>query len=110
MADSQVQRRAENEAHFRDANERINDTARRLDLDARLPFSCECARTTCTEIVRMTPDEYEHVRASPRRFAYAVGHEEGIPESSAIERKDGYVIVEKDGEAGDLVEESDPRS
>ena len=55
----------------------------------------------------MTPAEYEHMRASPRRFAYAVGHEEGIPESLAIERNDGYVIVEKDGEAGDLVEESD---
>ena len=107
MADSQVQRRVENEARFRDANERINDTARRFDLDAPLPFLCECARTTCTEIVRLTPAEYEHVRASLRRFTYAVGHDEGILESCANERSDGFVIVEKEGEAGDLATESD---
>lgn len=110
MTDTQTQRRVENEARFRDANERIRDTARRLDLDAPLPFLCECERRSCTEIVRMTLPEYEHVRASARRFLYAPDHDEGIRDSLAVEHKDGYTIVEKQGEAGELAEEIDPRA
>jgi hypothetical protein len=110
VPDSKVQRRVENEARFRDANERVSDTARRLDLDAPLPFLCECERPTCMELVHLTPGEYEHVREFPRRFLYAPGHDEGIGHSHVVEEHAGYAIVEKDGKAGDLAEKSDPRS
>ena len=44
-----------------------------------------------------------------RRFVVAPGHE--LPEVEAVvDRRDGYVVVEKGGEAGEFAEKLDPRS
>ena len=49
---------AENEATFRDANERIREAERELDppLD-RVPYICECDDMGCREVVRLTAAE-----------------------------------------------------
>lgn len=82
---------------FRDANERIREAADEYDHQLeRIPFLCECPVETCAELVRMTIEEYEAVRADSRHFMTAVGHEAAErPVGEVIGRRDGYVVVEK---------------
>jgi len=40
--ESAVERKAENEAIFRDANERIRAVRGELAIDGKTPFFCEC--------------------------------------------------------------------
>ena len=104
-----AQRVAENQARFREANEKISTVSKRVDLE-RIPFVCECADPGCREILRLSRDEYEAVRADGRRFFNAAGHEDASSSwGVVVERCDGYVVVEKIGEAGDIAEASDPR-
>jgi hypothetical protein len=102
-----VERRARNEAIFRDANERIRDAHRELGAPvARVPFLCECPDEHCRHIVRLAPEAYEEVRANPERFVVAPGHEEDAAE---VDAGDGYVVIEKSGAEAALVRELDPR-
>jgi hypothetical protein len=48
------------------------------------------------------PDEYETARKNERRFLVVDEHSGG---AAVISRHDGFVIVEKDGREGELVEE-----
>lgn len=108
-----AERVARNDAAFRDANEQINDVARsleRADGDL-LPFLCECADVTCTEILKLTSVEYEAVRRDPTHFLNAHGHvRSGRPWARVVEEFDRYAVVEKVGEAAEIVEELDPRT
>lgn len=103
---------ARNDATFRDANERVNDFAAGLDAydDTPIPFLCECADLRCTEIVRLTPDEYESVRRDPTRFATVPGHEGDDEATTVVDENDRYAVVEKLGIAAEVAVELDPRS
>jgi len=103
------ERRAENEARLRDANERIRRTAARLELDSPIPFLCECTWPGCMTVVHLTPAEYEHVRSHGAWFVHANGHESG-PEGTTVETHPGYLIVEKRGDAEAIALETDPRA
>jgi hypothetical protein len=95
---------ARNNATFRDANDEIETAAvdQGLDDGRRVPFLCECSDGRCTEVIHLTLEEYRHVRSEPRWFAHATGHEEELPGAvRPLERRDGYVLVEKIGRAGD---------
>lgn len=99
---------ARNNSSFRDANERIEEAAVEQGLqDGRpIPFICECSDPRCTTVISLTLAEYRRVRRNPRWFAHAVGHEEAIAGTLLpVERHDRYVLVEKIGEAGELVED-----
>jgi hypothetical protein len=48
------------------------------------------------------------VRANPRHFIVATGHEGNF--EHIVERQERYSIVEKEGRAGDVAEQTDPRS
>jgi len=103
------ERAAENESVFRDANERIEERLGELTVeDGRSPFLCECEDTACREVLRLTVEEYEAVRADPRRFIVAPGHP--TTHAEIVERHDGFLVIEKLGEAGETAEELDPRS
>jgi hypothetical protein len=109
VTDLEAVRVAKNDATFRNANEKIARAAEGTDVE-QVPFICECADERCTEIVRLTLAEYEHVRADGRRFMKAPGHEvNAVPHARVIERHDGYLVVEKVGEAAEIAEELDPR-
>jgi hypothetical protein len=98
-----------NESLFREANEGIERGLWPGEEDQRVPFRCECARPDCAEAIRLTPAEYEHVRADPRRFVVIAGHE--VPGAEVVvERHDGHLLVEKFGEAGAVAERLDPRT
>ena len=100
-------RKAENEAAFRDANERIREVHRELEPALeRVPYLCECEEASCRETIRLTPAEYERVRSDPTWFVIVPGH----PTSGdVVEQGDGFRIVEKTGVAAQVAVELDPR-
>lgn len=109
---STAERVARNDATFRDANERINAIATSFEHDEHelLPFLCECADMTCTEVVQLTEDEYEAVRADPTHFINVEGHAvNGRGWARVVQAYDRYTVVEKIGEAGAIAVELDPR-
>jgi hypothetical protein len=97
--DDQVAARiAKNNVAFREANDKIRDRANEYSPDMeRIPFLCECPRTDCVEIVRLTLDEYGELRSDSSLFMTAVGHETAEePLGEVVSRLEGYVIVAKD--------------
>jgi len=96
-----------NEAVFREVNERI-EAGHWPGEQGPLAFRCECARLGCNLLVELSLGEYEHVRADPRLFVLAPGHE--VPQAErVVERHTDYQVVEKQGPAGQAAEETDPR-
>ena len=98
MNESVRERIVENNYTFREANEQIRAKADEYDAPVeRVPFLCECPVPSCTEILRLTIAEYEEVRANPRHFFTAPGHEQaGAAVGHVVSRESDYVIVEKD--------------
>jgi hypothetical protein len=103
-------KRAENEAAFREANEGLARKAAQLGLqDQRTPYLCECEVETCIELLRLSRDEYEAVRADPKAFVVTPGHYQADYDE-VVQEQDGYTVIQKTGEEGKLVEELDPRA
>jgi hypothetical protein len=109
MATVREERFAQNEAMFREANERAKawEERHRLHDEVELYF-CECANPECREKVSLRKAEYERVRSDPRRFVVVHGHE--LPEvETVIEQNEGWAIIEKEPEVAPTVETLDPR-
>jgi hypothetical protein len=105
------ERKALNEGVFRDANETLEQNAREVlgdDDTSPVPFFCECPQEGCKEIVLLSLEEYEAVRANPRGGLAAIGHEDPSIEN-LLYQTDRFVVTEKFGEAGDVHAEHDPR-
>lgn len=106
-------RLAENEALFREVNERVSDVNEEWASQGvgTEPFGivCECARERCADTIELTRAEYEAVRAHGARFAVRPGHDVGDVEI-VIERRADYWIVEKTGGSRPYVERLDPRA
>lgn len=102
---------ARNDAVFRAANEQIDAFAKSVDgtADGPLPFLCECADVTCTDIVRITSSEYEALRRDPVWFATVRGHEGDEEWARVVHVNDRYAVVEKLGAAAEVAAELDPR-
>ena len=107
---AEEERLARNEATFREANERVNAAASRLELDQLVPFICECGRQECMTIVRVNTADYERVRAVPTHFLYAAGHEKKLANSRCVETLEGAVVVEKLDGPGRIAIDTDPRA
>ena len=110
MEEVQEERIATNNATFREANERISAAAGSYGIETPIPFICECSDPRCSEVIRLSLDEYEEVRANSRHFLNIPGHEaasKGL--AVVVERRQGYSIVEKTGRAGEIVEGLDER-
>jgi hypothetical protein len=109
--DDRERRIAENEALFRQVNERVDQLNRSFSvvLD-RGDYLCECGNGECTERVALTPEEYERVRAEPTLFVVSPGH--AAPDiEDVVHHGDGFDVVRKrDDEAADLARKTDPRS
>jgi hypothetical protein len=99
--------RAANEAAFRDANEHIRAAEQRLEPPvARVPYICECDDVTCHELIPLTREEYEAVRADPTHFAIRPGHS---THGEVVAERDEYVVVRKIGAEGTVARVLDPR-
>lgn len=112
--DTTSERVAKNQSAFRDANERIEGAADAMEGLDLIPLICECADRKCTELARLTREEYEHVRADSTRFFVVPGHEmtrvNGVEVARIVDRGERYSILEKVGEAGAIATELDPRT
>jgi hypothetical protein len=98
-----------NEATFRLINECIEQGDGGLLEPKLVGFRCECARLGCTTILELPCADYEAVRAHPRRFLIAPGHD--VPETEeVVDRRGSYDVIEKFGEAGRVAAATDPRS
>jgi hypothetical protein len=105
------QRIAQNDATFRNANERIGVAAGIYGAEMPVPFICECADAGCSEIVTIGLEHYEEVRANPRHFLNVPGHEAAAHGTAlVVARREGYVIVETIGHAGEVAEALDDRT
>jgi hypothetical protein len=101
---------AQNEALFREVNERVNDLAARSGItQATQEYLCECANAECTFRMEVDPEEYEAVRRDPTNFLVLPVH--FTPEiEELVEERGSYWIVRKTGEAAEYVAHLDPRS
>ena len=95
---------------FRSVNEAIEQQALRFGgIDDEYEFICECSSTDCVERVPLTLRQYEKVRAGATRFVLVPGHADPSLEVVVATAGDHHV-VEKDGAAGIIAEQADPRS
>ena len=109
--DAERQRRlAENEALVRDVNELVQEVSEGwFEAGELVEFRCECANGSCTERVRITPREYESVRADGRRFIVVTGHEL-LEVERVVDQLREYSIVVKIGHGEQIAEARDPRA
>jgi predicted DNA-binding protein len=103
-----AERRALNEDIFREMNERLEELGEEFG-EANVAFVCECADPSCSESLSIPVSVYEAVRSSGRRFVMLPGHQREDVER-VIEEHADYLLVEKVGEAGEVAEDTDPRS
>ena len=108
MASQREERLAQNEAMFREANQRAHAwDERHLDREIELYF-CECAKPDCLEKVSLREADYERVRSDSRRFVIVPSHV--LPDvETVIEQNEGWAIIEKAPEVTPTVEARDPR-
>jgi hypothetical protein len=89
-------------------NERIAEVNEDFAIDGQAEFLCECGREECIETVPLSREEYQRVRGEGDRFVVKPGHEAPAIEV-VLERRPGFLVVAKKGEAGDEAEALDPR-
>lgn len=103
-----AERAARNEEIFRSINERIEQGAEQHGVEAPLPFHCECGRASCLETIDIPPPEYERVMRERYRFVLVPGHEHASIER-LVERRPGFVVVEKIGDAREQIDRDHPQ-
>ena len=109
--DERERRMAQNEALFREVNERVEGLAQthRPGPDAPYEFLCECANADCTFRVSLPLSVYEGVRADPTQFVVLPMHY--TPEiEELVAEEETHWVVRKSGEAGEYVKSLDSRS
>jgi hypothetical protein len=104
--------KAKTQSLYREVNERIKEvSAQRASFDFPQDVICECAQAECSELITMTPVEYESLRSHGTWFVIAPLDEHFFPEVERVMGKNGhYWVVEKLAEAGAVAEKLDPRS
>lgn len=109
MDERHLRRVAQNEARFREANERA--IAEATDFHAargswKFEVMCECPITECTDMLPITLDGYTAVRSRPVQFVVLPEHVVP-PAERVLGRTDDYWIIEKLGASGDEAESLD---
>jgi hypothetical protein len=109
--DRAQRRKAENEAVFREVNERIEGLQRTFALSADEPLQivCECDRIDCATPLHVEVDVYEHVRRDAASFLVAAGHEDASVEEVVDSGGDYLVVRKRPGEPQRVAAETDPR-
>ena len=109
VSEAREERLAKNETLFRTVNESIVGFAGTFGGETPYEFVCECATRDCFERLLLTLREYEAVRADGTHFLVKSGHED-IEVEQVVAVHEQYVVVEKDGVAGLVALEDDPRA
>jgi hypothetical protein len=76
---------------FRAVNERVVE----LGAPAFGPADlfCECPDDTCTQVLRMSLEEFDALRAAPALYAVVPGHEQPENGDEIVGGADGYLLV-----------------
>ena len=83
----------ENQAVFREVNQRIAEISR-LEQESMSDFLCECGNETCATTVTLDLSEYEAVRHDSGSFLVEPGHGvDGL--NRVIERRGSYDVVKQ---------------
>jgi hypothetical protein len=99
-------RLARNEAIFREVNERIEELT---PGDESLEILCECGNPDCRQPLKVSVAEYERVRKEPTNFLVAPGHAI-LAIEEVVDGTEGFEVVRKLAEEGELARKTDPRS
>jgi Icc-related predicted phosphoesterase len=102
----EAQRKAKNEAVFREVNERIESVAAEFGIAGEASFFCECGQAACTEMLSMTLREYREIRSEGRRFVIVPGHEDPAFERVVFSNH-RFAVVEKNASDGLVAEAPD---
>jgi hypothetical protein len=94
------ERRAENQALRREANERIVEVMAHMEGVELAPIEiiCECGDEACRSLLPMDQADYARIRADGDLYVLARGHEEPTFERM-VRYVDGYVVVERRSES-----------
>jgi hypothetical protein len=104
--DERHERIAKNETVFRAANREIEHAVKEAGggTDQSIEVLCECGRQGCSGMITVTVADYDGIHSQDDRFVVLRGHESTEIEK-VIEERAGYLVVDKFGEAADIVEE-----
>jgi hypothetical protein len=106
MLEARQERAARNQLLFRTINEQIKDLGERiLTAVEEVDFACECADTSCTKTIRLSPEKFAAINETENRFIVLPGHELSEVEDT-LEFCDGFVIVSKRGAGAEYVKEN----
>lgn len=108
MDEGRKERLARNEAAFRKVNEAIGGRNDPGVAAGRGAYLCECGALGCNQLVELTREQYESVRAYSSRFFVLPGHEEPAVED-VVDRLDDYYVVQKHEPEAEIAETTDPR-
>ena len=106
--DAREQRLAQNEALFREINEKVEAIAAVHGSDDHVyEFYCECSNADCSFQVPATIAAYEAVRAHPRHFIVTPEH--WLPEIETIAEEGRHLVGDREARRGRRVRRA-PRS
>jgi 5-bromo-4-chloroindolyl phosphate hydrolysis protein len=108
VVDERERRIGQNEALFREVNERIERLSQTLQATDSITILCECGDASCTEQIEVSLPEYERVRQDPTLFFVVLGHEQTDVED-VVEQGESYTVVRKTDGAAEVARERDPR-
>jgi hypothetical protein len=103
--DERDERIAKNETVFRAANREIEqaDQEQGAGPDQLIEVLCECGRQGCGGVITLTIADYDGVHSQADRFVVLRGHED-MEIEKVVEERTGYLVVDKFGEAEEIVE------
>jgi len=109
--DERHRRIGQNEAIFRQVNERVSELNRGFSVVLEHgDYLCECGSEDCVERIALTDEEYERVRAEPTHFVVKPGHVAPDVEDVVRSEPEYEIVRKREGEAAALARETDPRS
>jgi hypothetical protein len=109
MGDDRARRVSQNEALYRQVNERIRDMDARSPVPEELSVICECGDLECVDQVSVSSNTYERARENPAHFIVKRGHD-ALDVERPIDGGRDFSIVEKHaGEPKRVAEEMYPR-
>jgi NaMN:DMB phosphoribosyltransferase len=110
--DERERRVGENEALFREVNERLRNVNESFGaLTDRIELVCECGDPACAKRITLSTAEYKRLRANGDQFVLVAGHADHSDVEDVVAHGAGWEIVRKrPGEPAALAEQTDPRS
>lgn len=109
--DERVRRIGQNEALFREVNERLEAVNEAFgQVSDRVEIVCECGDSSCVQRLSLSLADYETVRSNPDAFVVANGHDLPSVEEVVASGSGWQVIRKHPGDPALVAEHTDPRS